>query len=211
MVKTQETTCVQSWSKRTPVLELVPPKKHEGCYLPLIKRNLFPWDLRKMLKRSRAQTVVSSVLPLGDTDPRERRLTDQVNDWLHSQCNAQGFGFCDFRCTFETRHVDTRWDTPDQMGQQCSGQQTGWAYQQTFKSDSAGEGGVPLGDEEESRNTSTLGSTREIPVTCPRGTREGSSRKVIQAIAQLKCFYTNYCSMGNKQVVLETMVQLENL
>lgn len=29
-------------------------------------------------------------------------------------------------------------------------------------------------------------------------------------IAQLKCFYTNAHSMGNKQEELETMVQLEN-
>lgn len=56
--------------------------------------------LEKMLKGSGAQ-VVFSVLPVGDWDPRRRRHTDQVNDWLRSWCHVQGFGFCDLRCDFE--------------------------------------------------------------------------------------------------------------
>lgn len=56
--------------------------------------------LGKMLKGS-AQVVLSLVLPIGDWDPRRRQHTDQVNDWLRSQCHVQDFGFCDLRCDFE--------------------------------------------------------------------------------------------------------------
>lgn len=38
----------------------------------------------------------------------------------------------------------------------------------------------------------------------------GSSKKVMQPIAQLKCLYTDTGNMGNKQEELETTVQLEN-
>jgi len=38
---------------------------------------------------------------------------------------------------------------------------------------------------------------------------EGFFKNVTQAVAQLKCLYTNACSMGNKQE-LETIMQLEN-
>ena len=37
-----------------------------------------------------------------------------------------------------------------------------------------------------------------------------SSKKVTWSTAQLKCLYTNACSMGNKQEELEVIVQLEN-
>ena len=57
--------------------------------------------LGKMLKGSGAQVVFSSVLSVGDWDPRRRRHTDQVNDWLRSWCHVQGFGFCDLRRAFE--------------------------------------------------------------------------------------------------------------
>lgn len=38
---------------------------------------------------------------------------------------------------------------------------------------------------------------------------EGFFKNVTQAVAQLKCLYTNACSMGNKQE-LEATAQLEN-
>ena len=37
-----------------------------------------------------------------------------------------------------------------------------------------------------------------------------SSKKVTQTTAQLKCLYTNACSMGNKQEELEATVPLES-
>lgn len=56
----------------------------------------------------------------------------------------------------------------------------------------------------------TLYKMREIPVKHPRGIREGSFQKVGQPTAQLKCLYAYAHGMVNKQVELETMVQLEN-
>ena len=41
---------------------------------------------------------------------------------------------------------------------------------------------------------------------CLRGIWEGSSKKVTQLIAQLKCLYTNACSAGNKQEEKEAMM-----
>lgn len=42
------------------------------------------------------------------------------------------------------------------------------------------------------------------------GLGEGHSRKVVCQKAQLKCLYTNACSVGNKQEELENMMCLEN-
>lgn len=43
----------------------------------------------------------------------------------------------------------------------------------------------------------------------PKGIREGSSKKAMPSIAQLKCLYTKAYSTGNKQEELEIMAQLE--
>lgn len=48
------------------------------------------------------------------------------------------------------------------------------------------------------------------PQICPRGIREGSSKKVTLSIGQLKCLYANAYSMWNKQEELEAIVLLEN-
>ena len=45
--------------------------------------------------------------------------------------------------------------------------------------------------------------TMEVP-------ENGHPKKVAGSIAQMKCIYTNACSMGNKQEELEAIVQLEN-
>lgn len=79
-----------------------------------------------------------------------------------------------------------------------------------FKLDSVGEGDALLGISKEPGNNSTLGNSREIPVNCPRGIRQGSSQKMKMWTAQLKCLCTNAHSMGNKQEELEALVQLEN-
>lgn len=42
------------------------------------------------------------------------------------------------------------------------------------------------------------------------GIRASPSKKVVVSIDQLKCTYTNTCSMDNKQEELETTVHLEN-
>ena len=51
-------------------------------------------------------------------------------------------------------------------------------------------------------------SGRRIQISCG-GLREGPSRKSVCQKAQLKCLYTNACSVGNKQE-LETVMGLEN-
>lgn len=66
---------------------------------------------------------------------------------------------------------------------------------------SAGEGDVPLSDRKESGNTSILGSNGKIPVNCFKGIRESSFEKVMWLVAQLKCLYTDACSMQNKERV----------
>jgi len=43
-----------------------------------------------------------------------------------------------------------------------------------------------------------------------KGIKELSFKEVIRPAAQLKCLYTNACSLGNKQDELETTVLLEN-
>lgn len=58
--------------------------------------------------------------------------------------------------------------------------------------------------------TNTLGSSREKIVNCPPNNRNGSSKKVMQPTAWLKCLYTDACRKGNKQERLEIIVLLEN-
>jgi len=69
------------------------------------------------------------------------------------------------------------------------------------------EGGI-LGDKEVHGNAVTLGDGKGKPQTCPGGIREGSSKKAMMPIAELKCLYASAHSMGNKQEELETVVQL---
>lgn len=60
-------------------------------------------------------------------------------------------------------------------------------------------------------NSVTSGSRgKKNPQICPRGIREGSSKKVTLSIGQLKCLYANAYSMWNKQEELEAIVLLEN-
>ena len=58
------------------------------------------------------------------------------------------------------------------------------------------------------RNAVTLGGSKGKPQTCPGGIREGSSKKAMMPIAELKCLYASAHSMGNKQEELEAVVQL---
>ena len=52
--------------------------------------------------------------------------------------------------------------------------------------------------------------TTEAPENSHTGIRACSSKKVAGSVAQLKCIYSNACSMGSKQEELEAIVQLEN-
>lgn len=72
---------------------------------------------RKVFKGWGAQVVFSSILPVAEWDPKRRRVTDQVNDWLHGWCHAQDFGFHGLGHTFEKLGMltpdgayHTRWD-----------------------------------------------------------------------------------------------------
>ena len=68
------------------------------------------------------------------------------------------FEYYDLEHTFSVR-----WDTTDQEGQECTGQQADWAHHQSFKLDLMGEGDVLLSDREEPGNVVTLGSSRGKP------------------------------------------------
>ena len=54
-----------------------------------------------------------------------------------------------------------------------------------------------------------IGASRETPVQYLKGVQVCSSKKVTRPTAQLKCFYTNARSTGNKQEELEATVLLE--
>ena len=54
-----------------------------------------------------------------------------------------------------------------------------------------------------------IGANRETPVKYLKGIKRCSSKKVTWPTAQLKCLYTNACSMGNKPEELEATVLLE--
>ena len=72
------------------------------------------------------------------------------------------------------------------------------------------EGDEVLSNTEEPGAAHVLGTNRETSVKHYEGIRAHSSSKVSWLIAQLKCLYTNACSMGNKQQELEATVQLES-
>jgi len=57
--------------------------------------------LGRLLKRSGAQVVFSSVLSVGDWDPHKRKRVDMLNDWLCEWCRAQGFGYYDLGHSLE--------------------------------------------------------------------------------------------------------------
>ncbi|KAK4818853.1 hypothetical protein QYF61_020072 [Mycteria americana] len=63
---------------------------------------------------------------------------------------------------------------------------------------------VELGD------TEAIGAKRETPVKHLKAHKGCSSMKETWMTAQLKCLYTNACSMGNKQEELEAIVHQEN-
>lgn len=73
-----------------------------------------------------------------------------------------------------------------------------------------GEGDVPVRDAKEPVDANTLENNGETPVNRPIGIGNGSSKKVMQPIARLRCLCTNARSMGDRQEELEAMVQLEN-
>ena len=50
----------------------------------------------------------------------------------------------------------------------------------------------------------------EAPENDDVGTSASLPKKVSGSIAQVKCIYSNACSVGNKQEELEAIVQLEN-
>lgn len=74
-------------------------------------------------------------------------------------------------------------------------QQADETYKESFKLDWSGERDGVLGNREEPESANMLRPNRERPMKCPRGIRAFYSKKVTQSIAQLKCLYTNACSM----------------
>ena len=62
-----------------------------------------------------------------------------------------------------------------------------------------GEGKVLLSGRKGLRSTVTLGSSRGRSQICHRGIWEDSSKRVVMPVTQMKCFYTNACSMGKKE------------
>jgi len=68
------------------------------------------------------------------------------------------------------------------------------------------------GDPHSSKDTRVIDvlETTEVPENSHIGIRASPPIKVAGSIAQLKCIYTNACSMGNEQEQLEATVQLEN-
>ncbi|PKU41110.1 hypothetical protein llap_8580 [Limosa lapponica baueri] len=87
----------------------------------------------------------------------------------------------------------------------CTG--LGRAHQTGFKLDLKGEG-----DETSSRDVRVFDGLEitDAPGNGQVEVKASSSKKVAGPIAQLKCFYTNARSMGNKQEELEAVVQQEN-
>jgi len=55
-----------------------------------------------------------------------------------------------------------------------------------------------------------VGANREASVKHPKGNKGCSSVQVTRPTAQMKCLYTNACSMENKQEELEATVLLES-
>jgi len=54
------------------------------------------------------------------------------------------------------------------------------------------------------------GANKKIPMKHLKGKKECSAMKVTRPTAQMKCLYTNACSMGNKQEELEAVMLLES-
>lgn len=63
---------------------------------------------------------------------------------------------------------------------------------------------------EKSQGCQGMRNKQKTPVNCLKGIKVSSSKKGMWLTAQLKCFYTYVCSMGNKQEELETAAQMEN-
>jgi len=54
------------------------------------------------------------------------------------------------------------------------------------------------------------GANKKIPMKHHKGKKGCSAMKVMRPTAQMKCLYTNACSMGNKQEEVEAIVLLES-
>lgn len=55
-----------------------------------------------------------------------------MSDWLQSWCHVQGLGFHDFGHTFKNWACWQFRVSAGQVGQECTGQQIGWTYQQSL-------------------------------------------------------------------------------
>lgn len=128
-----------------------------------------------------------------------------MRGWLHRQCHTQGFRFYDLGHIFEIPSMLTtdgtqltRWDKTV-----LSNKMVGLISRALWGCTSEWERRDRKGEHCHSRKR------KEKPQNSPRGAWEGSSKKITWPIAQLKCFYTNTCSIRNKQE-LEVVVQLEN-
>lgn len=79
----------------------------------------------------------------------------------------------------------------------------GWSASESPQSVSLGYAGYTAAHFKSYRDEpvafEVTGAKRETPVKCFKGIQGCSSKKVTQPTAQLKCFYTNVCSVGSKE------------
>ncbi|PKU32319.1 adaptin ear-binding coat-associated protein 1 [Limosa lapponica baueri] len=107
----------------------------------------------------------------------------------------------------DTRPTGDRWGTPVSKGEEdlCTG--VGRPHQKVFKLTLNGEGEESISSD--ARVNNGLGTMAE-PGNGQVEVRPSYTKKVVGLVAQLKCFYTNAGSMGNKQEELEAIVQQES-
>lgn len=142
-----------------------------------------------------------SILPVGVWDQGRRRRTDQLNEWLHGWYCANNFGY------YHLGYAFSRLGMLMLGGIQLTRKAKdilGWAYHQCLILNLMWEGVVLVSDTEE--NTVILGKSRRKSQIGPREFGEGFSSKVTQTIAQLKCLYTNVCSMSLMSLNLQVGV-----
>lgn len=157
-------------------------------FIPYLSKNwLFSsvefWEDVEEIWSTGSNPLVPPIWRLRTRQEEENWSTEWMVVWMLS-CSVFWI-LCSQMYLWETRYADIR--STDHEGQECSGQQAGWAYHQSFKQGLMREGDVFLSDWEEPANTVTLGNIRGKPQICPREIWEDSLRKTTWPIAQLRC------------------------
>lgn len=134
---------------------------------------------------------------------------DQVNDWLCGFSHDQGFGFYDFRWALERLGMQASDETQlSSWNKSVQGNKVAGVITRKI-SRFSGRRGCSSTLQRKARELCQFRKQQGKPLNCPKESCEGFSEKVMLLIAQLKCLYTNECSLRNQQN-LETTVQLEN-